>query len=258
MTCDELGGIHVLKPEVVTLVAAAESAGGKPIDFQFDDTLETPARTRIANARMPASIVSLNPKRAEVLGFTIARECGYIGRVLGAEPGDRLVATTSAAARSVARGQLIPEAKFVPPAEREARVAEWIDAFVRRLTTLPSRIAVESSLYWDYPGLHEDQAQALAAEAKDLARDLAPETGIPPSILRMSAMLTFAFFRTGAPNISRKLTAEAAFPRVAVSTGQRLVKLTEDRGAGLRGDMVLANAWAEALGVRNWYEWIPL
>ena len=258
MTRAELGGIHTLKPEVEAIVAAAESAGGKPIDFRLDDTLATAARTTIATGRAKASLVVLNPARTEVLDLTIARECGVIARVLSAPPGDRRVARTSAAARVIARDQLGPETTALAPAVREEKLAGWIDAFVLRLTTLPTRISVESALYWEYPALHEDQARALGAEAQELARDVAAEGDTPPSMVRMRAMLTYTFFRTAAPNISRKWTTGPAFPRVAVSMGQRLVKLTEERRPGLAGDIALADAWADALGVRNWYEWVPL
>jgi hypothetical protein len=258
MTFEELSAHCVLKPEVAAIAAAAESVGGKPIDFRIDNALDAPARTSIATARMPASIVTLNMTREDRVDHAIARECAHIGRVLSAPPGDRVVATTRAAARAIARTQLSPEAAFVNPSEREARLAEWIDAFVRRLTTLPARMRVESSLYWDHPGLHEDQARALGEEAQELLREMEPEAAaVPPSLFRMSAMLTFAYLRTIGPFAGRKYTSGTAFSRVAISMGEQLVRLAEVRDRGLPGDVAVADAWADALGVRNWYEWVP-
>jgi hypothetical protein len=82
--------------------------------------------------------------------------------------------------------------------------------------------------------------------------------GGAPSIVRMGAMIDYAYLHAIGQYAGRRYTSNLPLPRVTTSMGKRLLELSDHEDRGAAGDIATADAWADVLGIRQWYQWEPI
>ncbi len=131
---------------------------------------------------------------------------------------------------------------------------------VRQVTSMPLDLLVERALARDVPEHREEQQRYLVRQVRDVVPHFAPRiaAAAPPGVYAAStgmnvALALEASLLTGAP-LAPVIRASGSY-----ELGVRLDDLLRDATEhGHVGDRAITNSWAELLGVREWYEWVPL
>jgi hypothetical protein len=128
----------------------------------------------------------------------------------------------------------------------------------RQLTSQPVDLRVEREVYEGLPEHRSRQLAYLERQLRDLEPHFTPEIAefAPPRVYRAGSGMNVAL------GLGFAEIADATVPGAVLENGYRYLGdrlqglLGRIDGAGLAGDREAVDAWAEELGLRDWYQWV--
>ena len=244
-------------PETRLIVDQVEQITERPIRFAEDAALPVIANLRIARNGAEEHVMTVRPG-GESLDYVVAYQCGFVLRLYETPPDQRFDFAASpidAADRMAAllkamlpRGDTAAEL----PAVAE-RMSHWL---LLTLRSLPVGLRIDRWLRDEHPTLREQQAASLTLQQEENAGHIRWRAGkvrFPPQFLALDAV--HALFTDRLLGTGYFATAYEAVG--LLGDGRRLLTILDDLPADPKSDRALVEAWGTALGIRDWFNWVP-
>jgi hypothetical protein len=246
------------------IISLVESISGYPVLVTEDASLQTLATVKIARGSAAAHVIVYNPSAATAPDYLICCQCGFIVRLFTNPPAERFDLAGSPQARELV-GQLLGGPQGVarrmnldPEAIRGLR-DRLFSGLMLQLRSMPVGLRVDAWIRQNYPELSDLQRTAILRQLQDSLATLGPEvrkiapTKVYNASVTMNAAFTLFWSRTwDDPALSVPYKA-AGYDK----PGARLLSIFEDISDEPTADRRLIDAWADELGLSNWYEWVP-
>ncbi len=205
-------------------------------------------------------VVTINPHSSLSPDYLIAFQCCFILRLFENPPDQRFdfapTATGEAAVLRLVREGIGRQM----PAETAAKfAAQLFNGLMLQIRSVPLGLRVDTSIRAEYPDLIELQDSFARRQLSDNLQALSAETRkvIPSKIFAPSTMLNAAFSAFWARVWAEPQHGLPYRTQGNLSDGLALLEIFDRTPAAASSDTALIDAWAERLGVRRWYEWIP-
>ena len=247
-----------------TVLAQAIEMSGYPLQVETREAVEFDSQIQLARPGRPLHKLVVSKPYRDHLEHFLASAAFKIIRFYEQPQEERYLPGTEQrqglpqAERRELRSKL-PWSRL-PPTEFEGMAQFLYEGAVRQLTSYPVDLRVEREIAEQLPEHREKQQVYLQRQVRDFEPTFLPEMvkAFPERISRASQAMNVAFAEEAAEltEVSPGRSCRKARYR---SVGERLrEKLHQVQEDGARGDRLVTDAWAEDLGLRDWYEWCRL
>jgi hypothetical protein len=246
-----------LLPETRQIINQVEQVTELPIRFAEDASLPVIANLRIARNGAKEHVLTLRPG-GESLDYVVAYQCGYVLRLYETPPDQRFdfaAIPSDAADRMIpllramlAPGDAAPELQAVAE-----RMSHWL---LLTLRSLPVGLRIDRWIHDAYPALRDQQSASLTLQQEENAGHIRWRAGkvrFPPQFLAIDAvhaLFTDRLLGTGYFATPYQVVG-------VVDDGMRLLNILDELPADPKADRALVEAWGTALGIRDWFNWVP-
>jgi len=235
------------------IIEKTERLTGRPVHLEEDPSL--PVISRIQIARGPARMHRLQyrPLPEGTPNYFICFQCGFIIRLYENPPEQRFDFEASPDApmrmQALLRGS--------PAAPQLKRML--LDGLMTQLRSMPIGMRIDDWLFRDYPELRSQQVAAAKAQLRDNSRALAPEIRrqVPKPVFTTNAAMNSAFALYWARSLADDSVSLPYKSTGFLPQGEALIRVFESVGSTPSEDPKLVDSWAEEVGLKGWYRWIP-
>ena len=249
--------MHLLA-ETKRVLQQIEELSGRQVQFAEDRSLSVLTTVVTARNGAPFHVIRYQPSD-EPLDYRITYQAAYTLRLFQ-RPRDKRLDLVQVDEVAVSQAtQLVSTGLDLNPREEELllpfsrAVVHWV---LMRLISLPVGLRIDAWIRRSFPTLHSQQEAGLADEQRLSLR------GVSQSLERFTVPRHFA--ATGAAHAlfaDRLLGREwFAIPYRAMGLlddGRALLALNDELPPEPEYDPELIDRWAEHLGIRSWYRWVP-
>lgn len=251
-----------LEPDIpdyaLPLISEIVEKTGYPIVVVETEGIGYDSLLSMAGKTQPFHQLAYVPEYREFLLHFIVNAAVKIRRVWDQTPGERLL-PVSEATRLPRDDEAELRRKFGNP---PTAVVEDLSTFLyhgilQQLTSMPLDIRIEREIAKILPEHHEAQHAYLSRQVRDLESHFIPEmAAVTPDRIYAASTAMNVVLAEEAAEIADVEPGRLCLQTPYRSLGKRLrEQLHAVKEAGYRGDMMLTDAWAEELGLRDWYEW---
>lgn len=238
-------------------VRRAETLSGRPIRLLEDASLPVIATLSMARDGATEHVLRYRP-RVGPIDYFVLYQIGFLNRLFRCPAADRMdLMPTGTAAEQVAT---LVTAGLAPGAEDtrhaysfSATVAQWALVTLR---SHPTGMRIDQWIHDEFPELRELQARGMADMQQMNTGALTHRMGtlrVPSTLLALNSV--YALYADRLLDQERfAIPYEAAG---ALEDGTRLLALWDQGNSSPQGDQSMIDRWAECLGMRPWYRWIP-
>ena len=252
-----------LSDDTQQIMEQVEEVTGRPVHLQPDPSLPTLATVTVARGDAPAHLLTFKPD-AQGADYALASQLGSVLRIHQTPPEARYDFVSKAEGRESVRKSLTgPSGTLTPYKLPEAVVTQatdqMFDGLMTQLRSLPVEMRVAAWLRDSHPRLREAQERYLAAELTRAAQSLAPQVRAmtPPTVFSANAAMNAAYALFVDRMLGRPLYAVAFRSTGLVDRGQALLDIWDRTPPDAAHDRAVVDAWADDLGLSDWYEWRP-
>lgn len=235
---------------------------GKPVRVEPDRTLPPEAPAKLVPARGGARFhrIAIHPGVSKQPDYHIVHQAGVLLRRFAVPPARRRDFAERPNADETLRRwiQAHPSARNGVVAMNPPLIRFLGSGLLSQLRSMPVGLRVDDWIRTDYPELAPLQRKALERQWHDLAAGLRPEIQrvMPGEALRASLGMNAAFALYCArtldlPQLVLPYRA-AGYEKVGIA----LLGLWDRTPSGPESDDDLVDAWADRLGMSDWYQWI--
>jgi len=252
--------MHPLLPESKQLLQRLESLSGSRVEFVRREDLRVSAMLEIARDGATVHRFHFRPS-SQPIDYLLCRQVGVVIRMFqlpesarmdfasaGDDRGEKVISELISASSSLSQSD-----KETLPAFSKM-VAEWALMQVR---SIPTGMRVDAWLHATFPNLRELVAHGLGTEQQTNANVLGQRIGnltVPP--IQLAPAMAYALFTDRLLKTNRFSIPFAAAG--ALPDGKALLGLFDTIEYEPANDRQLIDAWANHLGMAEWYRWIPL
>ncbi len=247
-----------LLPEAERVLQQIEELSGKAVRFVEDRSLDAPCRVVMARGGAESHLIRYQPTNAE-LDYRVTFQAAYALRLLQRSQSRRadLVPIESVALPEVMAR--VKGAMTLSPREEEnlapfsRAVMHWV---LTRLMSLPVGLRIDTWIRASFPVLHSQQEAGIAAQQQLNFEAISNSIGrfaVPQDFAAASAAHAIFADRL----LGRNWYAVPYRALGLLDLGARLLTLNDNIPTDPNSDPLLIDRWAEHLGVRRWYRWVP-
>lgn len=246
-------------------ISLLEEKSGYLVTVMENPSLATLATIRVARGNLPAHILTYKPgTRDETPDFAICWQCAIAMRMFECPPDQRfLIAGNSEADRAISVILKAPRGfvdKYRPnKAQLESFKEQIIGGLITHLRSVPIGLRVSEKLTIDFPELldletkHVDKELAIARESlSPRIKEMIPSEVYNPTQYINAAYALFWAERLEKPEIVNPFHLDRSD-----GYGQQLLNIYESIPEDPTHDYELIDQWADYLGIRSWYSWVP-
>lgn len=234
-----------------------ERKTGKSVQFMRDDSLKILATLQMARNGAEFHVLRYQPSD-EPIDYLVAYQAGFVLRLFENEP-DQRFDFSPAPSSGAAVKDLISAVQPLSDGDRDRLpqfadfVAQWA---LMNLRSLPIGMRIDRWIAEQYPTLAELQRSSITFQQQQNANILSYQVGklsVPTNL--MAANAAYALF-------ADRLLEEDTFSipyRAAgfASQGANLLEVWDETPQDASHDCRLVDLWAKAMGMKDWYSWIP-
>lgn len=246
-------------------IARLEEKSGYIVTVREDPTLPVLATILIARGTLPAHVLTYKPGfKGESPDFMICWQCAITTRMFECPPDQRFQIMNSPEGNRALDNILnapngIANKLHLGKAEIESFKSQLMGGILTHLRSVPIGLRVSDNLTVEFPELLEYESQHVEKELEIGKQSLAPSVkqSIPPEIYNASQAITAAYAlywaeRLESPEIARPFDMDNFSGH-----GQQLLSIFNTVPDDVTNDNELIDRWADYLGIRNWYTWMP-
>lgn len=251
-----------LRQTTQSLIAEAETASGYPVEVRVDSGLAVPAGLQMARGTTAMHVIALQSDQAAAADYHVCVQCGFILRFFAAAPASRQDLAGSPAGQS-SMVQLLEHMRKAGrlPDLSLPQMQSFADRLLRGLGTqlrsAPVELRVNGWLAERFPELREVQEVMVRRQLQENSRALDARDAAPSKVFRASVAMNaaVALYWAGALHDDALTTGyrQAGY----LLDGQGLLKTWYAQDASPEADQALIDAWATALSLRRWFQWVP-
>lgn len=237
----------------------AEDLSGYQVVVMESSSLPTLSTIRFARGSAPAHVIEYRSDYAWAVDYLVVFQCGMLRRrVHGAQSGqvdlgpspEGLKAITAALSKSLG-------ARMGAAPKREL-ATQLLQGVVVHLRSVPLALAIDSSIEAEFPVLRETQRRVLSDQLRENEQALDAASGglLPQGVVDATCAISAAFALFWAEHWSQPgLVAPYQYSGHA-TMGSQLLEIWREHSSGGAQDHAVIDAWAELLGISDWYRWI--
>lgn len=249
---------------VEALSRRVEQETGKPVQWVQAGGMPSMVETRPAAENDEAHYIYISEGFKDPEGqHLIACKCYQILRMFREEEGQRLIPSSGNSHFTNAKMRLALDAgdraDLAKALNEDEIVKAWIFGVVNQLISQPADIFIQKAIYEEMPELGEARVLVLEQQFRDFmaaqreeVKLYSPKTIYDASLIMNAVYLNLLDRFAGTSFMSRvdSLPQSRKIQRLLDAT----LEISDDTPAG---DRSRTDLWAESLGIRDWYEWIP-
>lgn len=239
--------------EILTLT---EKLSGRPVRVQEDPGLDVLATIKTARGSAPMHMISYRPIPNSQPDYRICYQCGFVLRLFENPPESRFdFGPTPDASSKMER--LLSDPSL--PTQARQMKDMLLSGLLTQLRSIPIGLRIDDWLWSQYSELQEEQIASARIQLQQNAQVLAPNIrkSFPNKVVSANTAMNAAFAlfwadKLGDPAIS------LPYRSIGVDLdGQTLLGIFGRVDSKPTSDWALVDAWAEELGLRGWYNWLP-
>ena len=246
-----------LSKVVNNILERVEVETGKSIQFLRDEKLSVLATLQMARDGAEFHILRYKPSN-EPLDYFVAFQAGFVLRLFENEKTKRFDFSPALGASEQVKTLMtagnplkLNDLKVLP--EFAKIVGHWA---LLNLRSLPIGMRIDRWISTEYPELKELQRAGVAVQQQQNMDVLAYQLGkltVPTTLLGANA--AYALFADRLFGLeSYRVPYEALG---LIDHGKNLLQIWDETPTAAINDCELVNRWANALGMADWYKWIP-
>lgn len=240
------------------IVKRVESLSGVPVEFKPDSSLTLRATLQLARNGASSHIFRYQPSNTPI-DYWVAYQCGFAIRLFDLPPNERFnfAATGDDGTQQVLTllktGQPLKEADQVLLNEFAELTTHWALVSLRSYAI---GLRIDQWIFDEYPSLRALQATGVDAMQQENLQLLSKRLGnlsIPvPLLAPAAAYALFAdrLLKTGIYAIPYRAAG-------VLGLGKELLAISDAISTHRSHDCELVDAWADAIGMTGWYQWLP-
>ncbi len=245
------------------IIRIVEEKSGFPVEVTSDARLSTIAVVKMARGAIRMHRITYNPMSSAQVDYTICFQCGFILRLFENEPDKRSdFAGNSSGRAAVEQLLMAPDSGVQKMRMQKAQIQQLrdqlFDGIMMQLRSVPIGMRVDLWLLNHYAELREQQRASLLKQFRTNAEILKPEYErmFPVEIYKPNLIMNIAYARfwadlSGEPNLARPYRNH-----IYTSNALVLLKVYNDTPKEASSDRNLIDAWANELGLQDWYNWV--
>jgi hypothetical protein len=250
-----------LRPETRETLQRVEELSGKPVEIIQDASQPHLARITRARQGVPSHLLRVNPSLGEP-DYLIVYECGFILRLYELPPEERREFAGAAQARTEV-DRLVKQAGQTAQLPNDVKVQlaqQLTDGLLTQLRSYPIGMRIDSWIHETFPALDDLQREAIVRQQQENLSVLKPEIKAfaPKPILDANVSMNAAyaiycdrvFGKSGYAIPYRSAGYE--------KRGRKLLDIMQSIPNVPTSDRALVDAWAQELGLTDWYQWVAL
>ena len=245
-----------LLPETTNLVAQLEQLSDRPIEFMRVDSLPVLASIKIARNGASYHILQYRPSN-DPLDYYVAQQIGIALRMFEQPDGQRFDFSSDGSGEKNLES-IIKTSSNLSNEDRKLlpvfvkSVHQWA---LMQLRSIPIGMRVDAWLFESFPNMREAIKIGLAEQQQMNAKALGMQVGgLMPPLSQFAPATAFALFTDRMLGTSYAIPFKAAG---ALEDGKLLLNIFDQMQKSSAYDIQLVNAWANQLGMKGWYQWIP-
>lgn len=247
-------------PAVEKVLKQVESLSGKPVHIEPTSNLPPNilAKVRMARGGLPFHVIEYQSS-LDSPDYVIIYQCGFILRHYGVDVSHRQDFVGTPEGEAAVQDWVGSNPKpGKPPKENASGLIQFLHSgLLSQVRSIPVGLRVDQWILQEFPDLLPLQQKALSRQLNDNAAALRPEVqaAMPEQALAINIGMSAAFAlfwadRLNQPQISLPYEATGHLVR-----GMKLLDTFNRIPTDPSQDTALIDAWADALGMRDWYRW---
>jgi hypothetical protein len=262
MNKDDLFKKYNLNSSVKNLIEELENATGKTFKFIEKSDLSVRATIKIARKGMDNHLIYLKTLKTPLLNHLIAHELGHLIRMIKVPESERLVPAVTEKNISVFREAVESDFQKEKYSIKKEIVQNlmviWHNGIIRQLTNLPVDYRIEFWIYKYLPEIRKEQKTSVEEDLKIAISGLSKEVRAftPGTIFVASLAMSYAFTK-GMDLLLGTNYLEHYSDILIKQKGESLYQFLASEDLGYLQDIEIINSWAEVLGIRDWFTWVP-
>ena len=248
-------------PAVEKALKQVESLSGKPVHIEATSSLPPNilANVRMARGGLPFHMIEYQSSLGDSPDYVIVYQCGFVIRRHAVEAANRQDFIGTPEGEEVVRYWVLnnPKPSKPPDANASGLIRFLHSGLLSQVRSIPVGLRVDDWIYQEFPELLPLQQKALAKQFNDNAAALRPDVqaAMPEPALAINIIMSAAFALFWADRLSQPQIALPYQATGYVERGKTLLDIFNRLPADPNQDAALIDAWADSLGIRNWYRW---
>jgi hypothetical protein len=247
------------------MIALLEKKSGYLVHVREDANLPTISTIIIARGNLPAHIISYKPGlKNESPDYSIIFQCAMAIRMFECPPDDRKLIGASpeeneALQAILTRPNGIAKNFGLSDTSLNKVKDQLLMGLITHLRSVPLSIRVSEKLSLDYPELLELEVKQAERELQIGKESLSDDVRVvmPQEIFNPTQCINAAFALFWAERLEQPEIANPYRLAGFETQGTELLKICADIPNDPINDYELIDRWAEHLGIRDWYTWLP-
>lgn len=243
-----------------TITDEVQRLSGRGVRVIPDPSLKVHSTMKTARGDAPFHVIAYNPKLAAHPEYLIAFQCGFLLRLFTTPPEQRVdFASRAGAAETISKevSTLLPPG--TPSQVATQFASQLFSGLLLQIRSVPVGLRVDAWLAEEFPTLHALQRQQVE---RQLAENVQPLSGefkafVPRNIYLGSLAINAAFAAFWARVWNQPALLLPYRAAGHADRGARLLSEWDDIDHAPPADRTLMDAWATAIEVQDWYEWVP-
>lgn len=252
-----------LRQTTLDLLDLVRTVSGYPVLVEANPGLETTAVLRMARGSQATHIIEYSPTLAAEPDYYVAVQCGQVLRFFAPPLADRMDLAYSApgmvAVREMVQRDVAGRIGGAGPEVVESFAARLYDGLMRQLRSVPVELRVEQWILETYQEFAAVQRSAVVRQLEENAQSLSPSirSMTPSRVFKANVAMNAAAaqFWAGAffmPELVKPYTRDGF-----AGDGAQLLAIWRKAAPEATHDREVIDAWASALKMRGWYDWVP-
>ena len=254
----------MLRPTTQRIIALLEEKSGYPVQVIEEPGLPVFASMRIARDPLPAHILKLKSLTPPPVDYTTCLQCSLVLRLFACEPEQRyLISAAPEGFRAIGALLHAPnglvERFGIPPEKANSLRDQLLQGLVLHLHSIAIGLRVSQTLTIDYPDLLDLEAEHVEREYRQNLGSLSDEYRqvFPEKVFSAMHKISAAYALFWAGRMERPELVNPYHLFGFDQGGERLLQIFESIPSTPEHDCELVDQWADYLGIRGWYSWLP-
>jgi hypothetical protein len=251
----------VSSPAVEKVLKQVESQSGKPVHIEATTKLPPNilANVRMARGGLPFHMVEYQASLGASPDYVIVYQCGFIIRRHEVDANNRQDFVATPEGEAVVGDWVATNQKPAkPPRANAIGLIHFLHSgLLSQVRSIPVGLRVDGWILQEFPDLMPLQEKALSKQLNDNASALRPDVqaAMPEQALAINLSMGAAFALFWAQRLNQPQIALPYQATGYVERGMKLLDIFNSIPTDSGQDTALIDAWADTLGMRNWYRW---
>jgi hypothetical protein len=251
-----------LRQTTLDIIGELEEASGFPAQVTGLGSLDTLATVRVARGPSAKHLVLFNPHAESPPDYLIAHACGMAIRLYSVPRRERFELAPCDAGRNAVEDDLFGDEgsmreMWLTPEQAHSLRDKLYGGIMMQLKSTPVGLRVDDWLWREHPDLRDLQTVSCREQLTEGLAFLDPRVGetVPPRQLAVSVSMHVAVAGFWSRALDDPSLVEPYQAASGEAEGRALLALWDLRPNDPVDDRALVDAWADELGIGEWYEW---